>query len=143
MIFQLYRQMKAGHRPRVFRAGEQKRDFVYVHDVVALNLRAISAPRSAIYNCGSGQAVSFNEVIAFLNQNLGSQLEPDYFENPYGHFYQPHTEADLTLVKADLDFNPVSAQTGIADYVALLEGRLDRSHISGDRPPTNAPATPG
>src|SRR4051812_8495232 len=36
MIYQLYLQMKAGKRPRVFKAGEQKRDFVYVKDVVRM-----------------------------------------------------------------------------------------------------------
>ncbi|MHB8522604.1 MAG: ADP-glyceromanno-heptose 6-epimerase [Limisphaerales bacterium] len=124
MIYQLYRQMKQGRRPRVFRAGEQKRDFVYVKDVVALTLRAISAPRSVVYNCGSGQAFSFNDVIAALNRSLGTQLEPEYFENPYGDFYQTHTEADLTLSRSELNYKPqYPPAAGIADYVALLEGR--------------------
>src|SRR6185295_14034249 len=35
MIYQLYLQMKTGRRPRVFRAGEHKRDFVYIEDVIA------------------------------------------------------------------------------------------------------------
>ncbi len=124
MIYQLYLQMKAGRRPRVFRAGEHKRDFVYVKDVVALTMHSITAPQSGIFNCGSGHAVSFNEVIAELNQNLGTSLEPDYIDNPYGSFYQPHTEADMTATKAGLNFTPRwTPQTGIADYVAILEGK--------------------
>jgi ADP-L-glycero-D-manno-heptose 6-epimerase len=124
MIYQLYRQMKEDRRPRVFRAGEQKRDFVYVKDVVALTIRALSAPRSAVYNCGSGQPFSFNEVIAELNRNLGTHLAPEYFENPYGDFYQSHTEADLTLARRELNFKPqYPPASGIADYVACLEGR--------------------
>jgi ADP-L-glycero-D-manno-heptose 6-epimerase len=123
MIYQLYTQMKSGKRPRVFRGGEHKRDFVYVKDVVRLTSDAISAPKSGVYNCGSGQAFSFNEVIAELNRNLGTNLEPEYFENPYS-FYQPHTEADLTLSKNDLKYSPAySPSSGIADYVAILEGR--------------------
>jgi ADP-L-glycero-D-manno-heptose 6-epimerase len=121
MIYQLYCQMKAGKRPRVFRAGEQKRDFVYVRDVVALTLRALSAPRSAVYNCGSGHPFSFNEVIAELNRCLGTRFEPDYFENPYS-FYQPHTEADMQLARAELQFTPqFKPAAGIADYVGCLE----------------------
>jgi ADP-L-glycero-D-manno-heptose 6-epimerase len=123
MIYQLYVQMKAGQRPRVFRAGEQKRDFVYVKDVVAMTMTALSAPQSTVYNCGSGQAFSFNEIIAELNKNLKTSLEPDYFENPYP-FYQPHTEADLTFAKNELKYHPeYSPAAGIADYVAFLEGR--------------------
>lgn len=123
MIFQLYMQMKTGKRPRVFKAGEQRRDFIYVKDVVKLTIGALSAPRSGVYNCGSGIAFSFNEVIAELNKNLGTALEPDYIENPYS-FYQPHTEADLTLAKSDLNYIPdYPPAKGIADYVKLLESR--------------------
>jgi ADP-L-glycero-D-manno-heptose 6-epimerase len=121
MIYQLYTQIKAGKRPRVFRAGEHRRDFVYVKDVVAMTIHALRAPHSAVYNCGSGRTLSFNEVIAALNLQLNTQLEPDYFENPYA-FYQPHTEADMTLAKRELGFEPAfPPQAGIADYVTWLE----------------------
>ena len=124
VVWQLYCQMKAGQRPRVFRSGEHKRDFVYVKDVVALTMHALSASRSAIYNCGSGVAFSFNEVIAELNRSLGTRLEPEYIENPYGSFYQPHTEADMTLTRNELKFTPAyPPPKGIADYVSILEGR--------------------
>lgn len=123
MIYQLYLQMKAGKRPRVFRAGEHKRDFVYVKDVVALTISAMSAPRSDIFNCGSGQPFSFNEVIATLNRCLGTALEPEFFENPYA-FYQPHTEADMSKARTELGFTPAyGPDRGIADYVGILEGR--------------------
>jgi ADP-L-glycero-D-manno-heptose 6-epimerase len=130
MIYQLYLQMKAAQRPRVFRAGEQKRDFVYVKDVVDGTISALSAPRNAVYNCGSGHAFSFNEVIAELNQNLGTSLEPDYFENPYT-FYQPHTEADLTLSRAELRYSPrYTPALGIADYVAVLANGQKKTGVS-------------
>lgn len=121
MIFQLYRQMKAGKRPRVFKMGEHKRDFVYVKDVVALTLAAANAPQSTVLNCGSGHAFSFNEVIAELNRALGTQLETEYFENPYA-FYQPHTEADMSRARQELNFTPqYPPARGIAEYVAALE----------------------
>ncbi|HEX7862329.1 MAG TPA: ADP-glyceromanno-heptose 6-epimerase [Verrucomicrobiae bacterium] len=123
MIYQLYLQMKAGKRPRVFKHGEQKRDFVYVKDVVRMTIAALQAPRSGIYNCGSGVAYSFNEVIAAVNKALGTNLETEYFENPYS-FYQPHTEADMTLAKNELKYEPeFPLDKGIADYVSLLEKR--------------------
>jgi ADP-L-glycero-D-manno-heptose 6-epimerase len=123
MIYQLYRQMKAGRRPRVFKFGEHKRDFVYVKDVVALTMRALAAPRSTVYNCGSGHPFSFNEIIEALNRTLGLKLEPEYFDNPYP-FYQPHTEADMTRARTELEFTPqFPPAAGIADYVATLESR--------------------
>ena len=123
MIYQLYSQMKAGKRPRVFKHGEQRRDFVYVKDVVKMTIAALNAPKIGVYNCGSGVAFSFNEVIAELNRSMGTKLEAEYFENPYS-FYQPHTEADLTAAKNDLKYLPdYPPARGIADYVSLLERR--------------------
>ncbi len=122
MVYQLYRQMKAGQRPRVFKFGEQKRDFVYVKDVVAMTMQALGAPRSTVYNCGSGRAFSFNDVIGALNRGLGTAWEPEYFDNPYS-FYQPHTEADMTRAQSELGFEPqYGPAEGIGDYVAWLEG---------------------
>ncbi len=99
MILHLSRQMKEGKRPRIFKHGEQKRDFVYVKDIVQGTLLALEAKESGIYNLGSGKARSFNELIAVLNKSLGTDFEPEYFDNPHAH-YQNHTEADLTQCAA-------------------------------------------
>jgi ADP-L-glycero-D-manno-heptose 6-epimerase len=122
MVYQLYKQMSGGQRPRVFRGGEQLRDFVYVKDAVAGTLGAARAGRSGVYNIGSGTATSFNEVIAQLNRALGTSLEPEYIDNPYSSFYQNHTEADLTRSRGEIGYAPqwLPAQ-GIADYVQWLK----------------------
>jgi len=117
MICQLARQIRAGKRPRVFKHGEQKRDFVHVKDVVALTLLALNGPKG-VYNAGSGNARSFNDVIAALQTMLGTRLETEYFDNPYP-FYQSHTEADLTLSRKVLGYRPrFSLEEGIHDYHA-------------------------
>ena len=115
MIYQLAQQMSAGKRPRVFKHGEQKRDFVYVKDAVQATLLALNT-KNGVYNVGSGQPRSFNDVIAALRVQLGVNLQTDYFDNPYS-FYQPHTEADLTLSKKELGYQPkFSLEAGIRDY---------------------------
>ncbi len=117
MALQLAQQMAAGKRPRIFRAGEQKRDFVYVKDVVEQMLLAMARGTDPVYNAGSGEARSFNDMVAALNTVLNLSLEPDYFENPYA-FYQPFTQADMTLARAHLlDFQPrFTLEVGMADY---------------------------
>ncbi len=121
MILHLARQMKEGKRPRIFKHGEQKRDFVYVKDIVQGTLRALEAKESGIYNLGSGQARSFNELIEILNESLGSNFEPEYFDNPHAH-YQNHTEADLTIVRQSLGYEPqFSLEKGVADYMNWLD----------------------
>ena len=61
MIYQLAQQMKKGN-PRIFKAGEQKRDYIYVKDVVRANMLALEAKESCIVNCGSGTATTFNDL---------------------------------------------------------------------------------
>ncbi len=125
MIYQLYKQMKEGKRPRIFKWGEQKRDFVYVRDAVEATIIAAKAPKTTVYNVGSGQARSFKEVIQILNEALGTSYEPEYFDCPYD-FYQEFTQADMTKIKKELGFVPkYSLEEGIKEYVGILEGKID------------------
>lgn len=117
MIYQLTQQMKSGKRPRVFKHGEQKRDFVYVKDAIHANLLAYRSGKNGIVNVGTGKATTFNEVIETLNTLLGSSYEPEYFDNPYA-FYQNHTEADLTSSRCLIGYQPqYTTQKGMKDYL--------------------------
>jgi ADP-L-glycero-D-manno-heptose 6-epimerase len=118
MIHQLAKQMRAGKRPRIFTAGEQKRDFVYIDDVVAANLAAMTACQSGVYNVGVGQAFTFNQVVAELNRALKTDLPPDYFENPYS-FTQDWTQVDLAEARRALGYEPkFDLRAGIEAYHA-------------------------
>ena len=124
MVYQLYNQMKAGKRPRVFKYGEQQRDFVYVKDIVKINLCALNnGKETGVYNAATGVPRDYNAIIACLNKELGTKLEPEYIDNPYP-FFQLKTQADMTLAKEKLGYEPdYSLEAGIADYVSILEGR--------------------
>jgi ADP-L-glycero-D-manno-heptose 6-epimerase len=120
MVLHLSRQMKGGQRPRIFKHGDQRRDFVYVKDVVEGSIRALEAKKSGIYNLGSGQARSFNELVDVLNRSLGTDLKPDYIENPHAH-YQNFTQADLTRARDNLGYEPkYPLEMGVADYMRWL-----------------------
>jgi len=122
MVYHLAQQMKAGQRPRIFKHGEQKRDFVYVKDAVEGSILALEALQSGIYNLGCGQARSFNELVDILNKCLGTKLPPDYIDNPHAH-YQNFTEADLDKVRSTLGYAPqFPLEEGVRDYVKWLYG---------------------
>jgi ADP-L-glycero-D-manno-heptose 6-epimerase len=122
MVYHLAQQMKAGQRPRIFKHGEQKRDFVYVTDVVEGSIRAFDARTSGIYNLGSGHARSFNELVDVLNKCLGTNLQPDYIDNPHAH-YQHFTQADLTNARSALGYEPrFPLEDGVRDYMQWLYG---------------------
>jgi ADP-L-glycero-D-manno-heptose 6-epimerase len=110
MIFQLYRQISTGKRPRIFKWGEQFRDFVYVKDVVSANMRAFEFRGSGYFNVGTG-----------LKKTLNIDVETDYFDNPYD-FYQSATQADTTKSEKILGFKAAyPPEKGIPDYVEYLQ----------------------
>jgi ADP-L-glycero-D-manno-heptose 6-epimerase len=120
MVYHLAQQMMAGQRPRIFKHGEQQRDFVYVKDIVEGCLRAAEAKQSGIYNLGSGVPRSFNDLVQILNHSLGKNFKPEYIENPHAH-YQNFTQADLTSIRSSLGYEPrFTLETGIADYMKWL-----------------------
>ena len=122
MVYHLYKQMKEGKRPRLFKQGEQIRDHIYVKDVVSATLKAVEAP-SGVYNVGTGIGTSFNELVKVLNEVLGTNLEIEYFDMPYDpKTYQANTQADTTLAEEKLEFKTeFTVKDGIKDYIKWIE----------------------
>ena len=127
MVFQLYNQMREGKRPRVFKFGEQQRDFVYVKDIVKINLCALNnGKETGVYNAATGIPRDYNAIIACLNKEMGLNLEPEYIDNPYP-FFQLKTPADMTTKKKKLGYTPdYTLEAGIADYVKVLDAHYGR-----------------
>ncbi len=106
--------------------GEQQRDFVYVADVVAVNLWLAEHPSvSGVFNCGTGRAQTFNDVAnAVIDFHGRGEIEYIPFPDHLRGAYQSFTEADLAQLRAtgyDGDFRAVAA--GVSDYLGALAGR--------------------
>lgn len=122
MIYQLRNQLLAGKNPKLFKFGEQKRDHIYVRDVVNATIKAIKTKKSGIYNIGTGIATTFNDLIKILDEVLGTKSEIEYFENPIREVYQVNTLADTTLAAKELGFKAeFSVKDGTQDYMKFLE----------------------
>ncbi len=124
MIYHLMDQMIRGHA-RIFSAGEQRRDHVYVNDVITATLCALDAP-SGVYNVGTGRGISFNEVVAALNEVLKTTITPEYIKNPYEQ-YQANTQAETSRAENLLHFRAkYSLIDGIREYHEWLirEGKF-------------------
>lgn len=77
--------MKKGNRPIVYGDGTQKRDFVYTQDVVDQTLRLIEDGKSGVFDIGTGNQTSFNDIVAIINKELGTNIEPIFVEAPEGY----------------------------------------------------------
>ena len=123
MIYHLGKQIKAGKNPRIVKFGEQKRDHIYVKDAVEATIMAVNIKKSCIVNVGTGIATNFNELIKVLNEVLGKNFKPEYFDMPYDpKTYQANTQADTTKAENILGFKAKwSLKEGIKNYLNWLD----------------------
>jgi len=74
--------MGRGEQPTIFGDGEQSRDFTHISNVLAANLLAIDAPGApgAVLNVATGESHSLNQLIATLNDIMGTAIEARHVE---------------------------------------------------------------
>ncbi len=96
-----------GTAPMIYGDGEQSRDFTYVEDVGALNLKAAKAPgvSGKVYNAGNGGRITLNQAWALLQQFEGRQIQPLYGPSREGDVRD--SQADTASAQADLGHSPV------------------------------------
>jgi len=92
--------------PTIYGDGEQSRDFTYVDDVVALNLKAARAKGVAgrMYNGGNGGRITLNQAWKVLQKIEGVDISPQYGPPRSGDVR--HSQADTTAVRAALGYSP-------------------------------------
>lgn len=121
--------------------GEQQRDFVYIDDVVAVNLWFFDHPqRRGIFNLGTGRAQPFNDVATAVVNALAPPQVPgrmdaaqaaaagliEYipFPDALRGKYQCHTEANLEALRAaGCEHAFVDVQTGVSRYMDWLQAQ--------------------
>ena len=110
--------------------GEQKRDFVYVKDAVDMTIHLAATPSAGgLFNVGSGEAHSWNELAHAIFKALEIEPNIEYVEMPDAlrGKYQYYTKADTTRVReSGYDKDPWSLDDSVADYVRnfLVPGKL-------------------
>jgi ADP-L-glycero-D-manno-heptose 6-epimerase len=132
VAFHQYNQFKADGKVKLFGEyggygpGEQMRDFVFVDDVVAVNLWFLDNPgKNGVFNLGTGRAQPFNDVAHSVLKALGgSPANVEYipFPDALRGKYQCYTQADLTKLRATgCDHKFADVQSGVASYMAELQ----------------------
>ena len=144
VAFHQFNQFKAEGKVKLFgeyggyAPGAQLRDFVFIDDVVAVNLWFLDNPdKSGIFNLGTGRAQPFNDVaLSVVNALRASKGESaldlagaaqagliEYvpFPDALRGKYQCYTQADLTNLRASgCDHIFADVQTGVTQYMATL-----------------------
>lgn len=99
--------MLEGRRPTIFGDGEQSRDFTYVANVVSANLKAATASGGAggAFNIACGERATLNELVAHLNEIMGTRIEPVYLDERPGDV--KHSLADISAAREAFGYEPV------------------------------------
>jgi ADP-L-glycero-D-manno-heptose 6-epimerase len=128
LVHKAYERIRDTGRVRLFKSyrpeyrdGEQRRDFVYVKDVVEMTLHLAGASGAAgLYNIGSGEARTWLELARALFAAMGREPEIEFIEMPEAMRarYQYYTCANISRLRAtgyDAPVTPLDA--AVADYV--------------------------
>lgn len=100
-------EMLAGQRPTIFGDGKQSRDFTYIDNIIHGNLLAADAPNAIgkTINVACGEQYSLLELVAAINQALGTKIVP-VFEPPRAGDVRDSL-ADITLARQALGYEPI------------------------------------
>lgn len=134
MVYHGFHQIREQGQVRLFRShrpevldGEQKRDFIYVKDIVRVVEWLIAAtPVSGLFNLGTGTARSFNDLIGAVFSAMDRPVQIEYIDMPADlrDSYQYFTQAPMDkLRQAGYTNSFYTLEEGVADYVRryLLE----------------------
>ncbi len=136
VIFHAYNQIIKSGSVKLFRShnpqypdGGQIRDFIYVQDVVLMCTWLMQQqPASGLYNIGTGQARTFNDLVKAIFTTLGLPESIEYIDTPEDirDKYQYFTEADMQKIR-DAGYTEAfySLEEGVQEYVTkyLKEGK--------------------
>jgi ADP-L-glycero-D-manno-heptose 6-epimerase len=130
VAYHLHKQLKKGEEVKLFKgsdgyeAGEQRRDFVYVDDVVKVNLWFKENPEvSGIFNVGTGKSQTFNEVAnSVINFHGKGSIKYIPFPKELIGSYQSFTEANIDKLRAvGYLENFLDVQSGVKLYLEKLQ----------------------
>ncbi|MCK9416992.1 ADP-glyceromanno-heptose 6-epimerase [Candidatus Dojkabacteria bacterium] len=132
VVFHAYNQIKVTGEIKLFKSyhkdcrdGEQRRDFIYVDDVVNTIIYLMEhPPKSGIYNVGTGNARSFNDLAKAIFKSLGINEKISYIDMPTNlmQTYQYFTEAKISKLKGvGCDLNFYELENGVDEYIKKLQ----------------------
>jgi len=114
-VAQFTHKIASGERPELFGDGTQTRDFTHVDDIVRACELAADNELQGIYNVvGTAESYSFNTMVEMINDELGTEIEPTYIENPL-EVYVHDTMADYSKLNEATGWEPtIDFEEGVA-----------------------------
>ena len=112
-----------------YKDGEQKRDFIYVKDVVDVIYWFVNNEKYGIYNLGSGVANTWNNLVNAVFKALNKSPKIKYIDMPseLKNKYQYYTKAEMGKLRKAGYLQPfTSLEDAVKDYVQNYLSQLER-----------------
>lgn len=97
-------RVKQGQPPIIYGDGEQTRDFIFVKDVVRMNIRAMESDGEGVFNVASGKETSVNQLAQVILSLSKTSMTPQYEKGRQGEV--KHSVADISKVKREFGIAP-------------------------------------
>ena len=118
LVSQFMWDIRKGRRPIIYGDGSQRRDFVFVSDVVDALIKASKIKGFEVFNIGTGKSYTFNAMVSMLNSKMKKNIKPKYIKMPVKN-YVNETLADTRKSQNILDFR---ARISLNKGIGLLLG---------------------
>jgi len=126
MVYKAFHQINETAKVKLFKSndknfsdGGQKRDFIYVKDVIDVMWKAYKSNVKGIYNLGTGKSRDWNSLMKAVFNSLNKEVNIEYIEMPDSlkRQYQNFTEADMDKLNSKLEHNFMSLEESVKDYI--------------------------
>lgn len=127
VVYMFCQQMVNGEIPVIFGDGKQKRDFIFIDDVINIILTLTQYAKEPVVNVGSGTNISFNDIVDIINEILETDIRARHIEKP--NIYLEETLAETSLMKIYYGSMMTPIKEGITRIIDDLKGKNNNKMI--------------
>ena len=126
MVYQIVKQVAETGKVKLFKDGEQKRDWVSVFDVCKVIHHMLEYRCYSLYNVGSGKSRSFNDITRLAFKEAGKEINIEYIDMPESlrPAYQNFSEADISKLRRTGYSAPMTSLEDGIDFLSFVISRL-------------------
>ena len=113
-------QLIQKERPSLFAYGKNKRDYIFVEDIVEANIKAMYSNKNKTYNIGTGKMTNTKQIFQIIQHELGSSVQPKYLPDRLGEVNQ--ISLNVNLAQKELKWKPhYSLEEGIKKTIVWFK----------------------
>lgn len=124
LVSQFIWGMKKGERPVIYGDGMQERDFTNVRDVVQGIEKGMRSEKKfgfEVFNIGTEKSVNLIDLVKIINEEMGSEIEPEHIPNPVKEGYVRSQLASTEKIERELGYKAeVGLREGIGEIIKNL-----------------------